>query len=85
VYIETRKFVNPKESDDGESEMKSDLILGKINFVDLAGIERSVTQHHKVEPTATATAAAKEMHHINLSLNALGESIDLFFANEYFI
>jgi len=75
VYFETRKFVNPKESEDGTStggEMKSELSLGKINFVDLAGIERAVTQHHKVEPSATASLAAKEMHHINLSLNALG-------------
>jgi hypothetical protein len=49
------------------------LVLGKINLVDLAGMERQATQHHKVEQSAAGTQAAKEMKEIHLSLNALGD------------
>ena len=67
MYIERRKI-----SITDNNNMSSELLLGKLNFIDLAGMERQVTQHYKAEITASSSAAAKESHHIHLSLNALG-------------
>ena len=81
VYFETRKFNASPDSLEfslaGDSLLNSDKVnselrLGKINFVDLAGMERQMIQHHRIDSGSTSTSAAKEIHHINLSLNALG-------------
>eukprot|EP01036_Dinobryon_divergens_P027583 gene27583-36384_t len=77
VYFETRKFNSVVDSDSllNSDKLSSELRLGKINFVDLAGMERQMSQHHRADVSATSTAAAKEMHHIHLSLNALGTAL----------
>jgi hypothetical protein len=74
VYFETRKFNSVADSDSllNSDKLSSELRLGKINFVDLAGMERQMSQHHRADVSTTSTAAAKETHHIHLSLNALG-------------
>lgn len=59
-----------------DSALKSQLRLGKLNFIDLAGTERQDAQgRHKVVHSPEMT----EMHNINLSLTALGAPLTTFF------
>jgi kinesin family protein 6/9 len=81
IYIESRKFFAPVD-DIGEN-VKSELKMSKIHFVDMAGTERLATQHQKVEGVNSAMAklVADETHHINLSTTALGDVLQTLAKN----
>jgi hypothetical protein len=88
IYLEARKFSTvhsttiPSTDDDSHTPSKSrpslssELTIGRINFVDLAGAERlpAVTTN----TPKTLRQSLTETHNINLSLNALGSCFCVF-------
>eukprot|EP01035_Chromulina_nebulosa_P036182 gene36182-48715_t len=61
VYFETRKFNSVVDSDSllNSDKLSSELRLGKINFVDLAGMERQMSQHHRADVSTALSCMAR--------------------------